>query len=66
MTPTCRKIPIGDVIRAFAGGEVLRSNDPRFAPGQRVQGLFGWQDYAVAKHTADTPVVVVPDGFPRP
>jgi NADPH-dependent curcumin reductase CurA len=60
------KIPMGAVIRAFAGGEVLRSNDPRFAPGQRVQGLFGWQDYAVAKHTDSTPIVVIPDGFPLP
>jgi hypothetical protein len=57
-------IPLGDVIRSFAAGEVVRSNDPRFKPGQRVQGLFGWQDYAVARPSDGTPVFVIPEGFP--
>src|SRR5512133_2124642 len=57
-------IPIGEVMRGFAGGEVVRSRDARFSPGQRVHGLFGWQDYAVAKHTPALPVLTVPDGFP--
>jgi hypothetical protein len=56
-------IPIGEVIRAFAGAEVVRSNDPRFRPGQRVQGLFGWQDYAVAKQSEGTPISPIPDEF---
>lgn len=56
-------IPIGEVIRSFAAGEVVRSNDPRFVPGQRVQGLFGWQDYAVGKHSDASPVFPIPEGF---
>jgi hypothetical protein len=57
-------IPLGDVIRAFAGGEVVQSRDPRFQPGQHVQGLLGWQDYAVVKPSDTTPVFAIPDGFP--
>lgn len=57
-------IPIGDVIRGFAGGEVVRSRDPRFVAGQLVHGLFGWQDYAVVKTTDGMPVFTVPDGLP--
>jgi len=57
-------IPVGEVIRSFAAGEVVRSRDSRFAPGQRVQGLFGWQDYAVVKSSESMPILTVPDGFP--
>jgi NADPH-dependent curcumin reductase len=55
-------IPIGDVMRAFAGGEVVKSKDPRYQPGQRVYGWFGWQDYAVAK-TGRELVSVIPPEF---
>ena len=37
---------IGDVMRSFAVGEVIDSGDPGFAPGDKVTGMFGWQDYA--------------------
>ncbi|HEY5284156.1 MAG TPA: NADP-dependent oxidoreductase, partial [Polyangia bacterium] len=57
-------IPIGEVIRSFSAGEVVRSRDSRFTPGQRVQGLFGWQDYTVAKASGGMPIFTVPDGFP--
>ena len=30
-------------------GEVVESNDPRFAPGELAVGQLGWQDYAVAR-----------------
>jgi NADPH-dependent curcumin reductase CurA len=56
-------IPVGDVVRSFAGGEVVRSRDPRFQPRQRVQGLFGWQDFAVAKQTEATPILPIPGEF---
>ena len=42
-------VKIGEVVRAFAVGEVVESKHPKFSPGQLVQGLFGWQDYAVAR-----------------
>ena len=40
------QIAIGDVMRAFAAGEVLESRNPAFVSGDRVMGVFGWQDYA--------------------
>ncbi|WP_437816275.1 NADP-dependent oxidoreductase [Sorangium sp. So ce1078] len=42
-------IPIGDVVRAGGVGKVVRSNSPDFAPGDLVQGLLGWQDYALLR-----------------
>ena len=56
-------IPIGDVIRSFAGGEVVQSKHPLYQPGQRVYGWFGWQDFAVARPSETTPVFVIPPGF---
>ncbi|QBR01582.1 NADP-dependent oxidoreductase [Paraburkholderia pallida] len=41
------RIEIGDVMRAFAVGEVIDSRNHAFAPGDRVMGLFGWQEHAV-------------------
>jgi NADPH-dependent curcumin reductase len=55
-------VRIGEVMRSFAVGEVLASNDPQFAPGQLLQGLFGWQDYAVTRQGAEFPIVPVPPG----
>ena len=59
-------VPLGEVMRAFAGSEVVASRDPSFAVGQRVQGLFGWQDYAVVKPSTDWPILPIPDGFSIP
>jgi NADPH-dependent curcumin reductase len=56
-------IPIGDVIRSFAGGEVVKSKHPLYQPGQRVYGWFGWQDFAVVRPSETTPVFVIPPGF---
>jgi NADPH-dependent curcumin reductase CurA len=54
-------IPIGDVIRSFAVGRVVASRHPGFAPGDIVQGLFGWQDYAlVTERGPSAPTKVVP------
>jgi NADPH-dependent curcumin reductase CurA len=41
-------VGIGEVMRAFAAGEVIASNDPDVAVGQHVGGLLGVQEYAVA------------------
>jgi NADPH-dependent curcumin reductase len=41
-------VGIGEVMRAFAAGEVLVSNDADVAVGDRVGGLLGVQEYAVA------------------
>jgi hypothetical protein len=40
---------IGDVITSQSLGEVVESNDGRFAPGDIVVGQLGWQEYAVAR-----------------
>jgi hypothetical protein len=40
---------IGDVITSQSIGQVVESNDARFAPGDRVVGQLGWQEYAVAR-----------------
>ncbi|HXY41499.1 MAG TPA: NADP-dependent oxidoreductase [Vicinamibacteria bacterium] len=40
-------VPIGEVMRGLAVGWVVESHDPRFAPGDAVSGLLGWQRYAV-------------------
>lgn len=53
---------LGEVMRSFAVGEVVRSEHPQFAPGQLIQGLFGWQDYAVAGRNELFPILPVPEG----
>ncbi len=55
-------VAIGEVMRSFAVAQVIESRDARFAPGQLVHGLFGWQDYAVARDTPSSPLLPVPDG----
>jgi hypothetical protein len=40
-------VGIGEVMRAFAAGEVVASNDPDVAVGEHVGGLLGVQRYAV-------------------
>jgi NADPH-dependent curcumin reductase CurA len=41
-------VPVGDVMRSIAVGEVIESRHPDYAPGDRVCGTFGWQHYAVS------------------
>jgi NADPH-dependent curcumin reductase CurA len=57
-------IELGDVMRAFAVGEVVSSRLAEFRAGQVVQGLFGWQDYAVADQQGLHPIFPVPDDVP--
>src|SRR5712672_4054136 len=42
------RIEIGDTMRAFSVGEVEQSKNPDYAVGDKVMGIFGWQDYAAA------------------
>src|SRR5882762_4586461 len=39
------RIEVGDTMRAFSVGEVLESKNPDYAVGDRVMGIFGWQEY---------------------
>ena len=59
-TPTyLPPVAIGEVMRAGAVARVVASNSDRYTVGQLVQGLVGWQDYAVASKEA--PLMVMPD-----
>lgn len=39
-------IPVGDVMASGAVGEVVQSQSPKFAVGEFVSGMWGWQEYA--------------------
>jgi NADPH-dependent curcumin reductase CurA len=40
-------VPIGDVMRAIAVGEITASKHPDYSAGETVCGMFGWQTFAV-------------------
>ena len=42
-------LEVGDMMTAQAVGEVVKSSDPRYSPGELVVGQLGWQDYAVTR-----------------
>lgn len=39
-------VAIGEVMRALAVGQVVESNNPKFAVGEHVSGILGMQEYA--------------------
>ena len=45
-------IAIGETVRGAGIGEVVESNSDRYAPGDLVVGMVGWQDYALADEGA--------------
>jgi NADPH-dependent curcumin reductase len=47
-------VKIGEVMRGGTIGVVERSRNPRFGEGAIVQGLLGWQDYAISDGTGLT------------
>jgi len=57
-------VKIGEVMRSFAAGKVIASRDPSFKPGELVQGLLGWQDYAIARAGTPSSPTPVPPGVP--
>ncbi len=57
-------VKIGEVMRSFAVGEVVLSRNPQYKTGDLLQGLFGWQDYAIAAHEDLYPLLPVPPGVP--
>ena len=40
------RIEVGDTMRAFSAGTVMESMHGDYRVGDRVMGIFGWQDYA--------------------
>lgn len=49
-------VGIGEVMRALAGGTVVKSNHPGFSVGDTVTGLFGVQAYALSDGAGVTAV----------
>jgi NADPH-dependent curcumin reductase CurA len=56
-------IAIDEVVRAAGVAEVLESNNPRYAAGDLVFGMTGWQDYVVADDGARA-LQTLPSGVP--
>jgi hypothetical protein len=52
-------VGIGETMRALGLGRVVASRSPRYQEGQLVQGLIGWQEWAIASDAA--PLLPVPD-----
>ena len=48
VTTYARGLDLGEVIVGGVVGRVLESKDPRCAPGDIVEGMLGWQEYAAA------------------
>src|ERR1022692_1370871 len=48
VTTYARGLDLGEVIVGGVVGRVLKSHDPRYSPGDIVEGMLGWQEYAVA------------------
>jgi NADPH-dependent curcumin reductase CurA len=46
-----RSVEIGEVMVGGVVGEVMESNHAQFGPGDIVEGIFGWQQYAVSDGT---------------
>jgi hypothetical protein len=53
-------VQIGEVMRAGAVAQVVESKNPGLAPGDFVQGLFGWQEWAVAGQGLRAPTKLAP------
>ncbi|MBU2979449.1 NADP-dependent oxidoreductase [Alteromonas sp. C1M14] len=41
-------VELGDVMRSSGVGEVIESNHPDFAVGDKVMGMMGWTEYAIS------------------
>jgi NADPH-dependent curcumin reductase CurA len=58
------KVKLDAVMRSFATGQVVASRHPSLRPGELVQGLLGWQDYAIVHPGTRSAPTVVPPGMP--
>ena len=56
-------VGLGEVMRGGVIGVVEESRDPAFKPGDRVQGVLGWQSYATVPARAVTALPAIP-GLP--
>ncbi len=56
-------VPLGQPVMAPAVGRVVESNNPDFAPGDRVFALSSWQDYATLGGSAVRQPTKLADGI---
>jgi NADPH-dependent curcumin reductase CurA len=62
-TPTyLPPVGIGEVMRGYGLGTVVESRNPAFAVGRTVQGVVGWQEYAVVSDATLMQAFDVADG----
>ena len=59
-------IPVGEVMRASAIGQVVETRHPAFERGDIVAGLFGWQDYALSTGGGNAFVQKIAPAHPLP
>jgi NADPH-dependent curcumin reductase CurA len=59
-------VAIGEVMRGLGLGRVVASRSAHFAEGEIVQGLLGWQDYAVIEEARRKDYVKLPAQPPLP
>ncbi|AGP33720.1 NADP-dependent oxidoreductase [Sorangium cellulosum] len=57
-------VRIGDVMRSLSVARVEESRHPGYARGDLVQGLFGWQDYALVDAAVPGGSTKLPPGMP--
>jgi len=63
-TPTyLPPVGIGEVMGAAGMGQVVASNNPNYPVGQTVQGLLGWQEYAVLSDASMVNPVDIAEGI---
>ncbi len=55
-------VAVGEVVRASSVARVVRSRNPALPEGALVQGLFGWQDYTLARTDDPIPPSLLPPG----
>jgi hypothetical protein len=55
-------VAIGEVMRSTGVGQVVASNNDEFAPGDWVQGMLGWQEYACLAPKGPMRATKVPAG----
>ena len=55
-------VGIGEVMRAGSVGQVIESNNPEFKVGDKVQGTFGWQEYAISDGKGILNATIITEG----
>ena len=58
------EVAVGDVVRSVGVGQVVASRTPNLPEGTVVQGLTGWQEYALVSPIDPLPPMQLPPGLP--